>query len=241
MNINKAVARIIDEEGLDFTYGSIDPGTANLGVDLNSYDLTVTKVGDGELSVSSITNDLSSAVTISEINVDANGFGTYRLTFDRSSLPDGLYRTNTRVTFSNENIQSSVATFQVGPERDRPYVEFISTYLYQVDEVGGTISLVFGNDGEMIDGEVAFSAENLPDGQYYFSYFSFIDNFIRDVGEFEARYPDAGSGLQYMNLDGSDLSTSVTLGVNKSAAFNSINTNKKFRVYKVTPPIKKEE
>ena len=44
-----------------------------------------------------------------------------------------------------------------------------------------------------------------------------------------------------MNLDGSDLSTSVTLGVNKSAAFNSINTNKKFRVYKVTPPIKKEE
>ena len=241
LNINKAVARIIDEEGLDFTYGSIDPGTANLGVDLNSYDLTVTKVGDGELSVSSVTNDLSSAVTISEINVDANGFGTYRLTFDRSSLPDGLYRTNTRVTFSNENIQSSVATFQVGPERDRPYVEFISTYLYQVDEVGGTISLVFGNDGEMVDGEVAFSAENLPDGQYYFSYFSFIDNFIRDVGEFEARYPDAGSGLQYMNLDGSDLSTSVTLGVNKSAAFNSINTNnKKFRVYKVTPPIKKE-
>ena len=78
-------------------------------------------------------------------------------------------RTNTRVTFSNENIQSSVATFQVGPERDRPYVEFISTYLYQVDEVGGTISLVFGNDGEMVDGEVAFTAENLPDGQYYFS------------------------------------------------------------------------
>ena len=157
-------------------------------------------------------------------------------------MPDGLYRTNTRVTFSNENIQSSVATFQVGPERDRPYVEFISTYLYQVDEVGGTISLVFGNDGEMVDGEVEFSAENLPDGQYYFSYFSFIDNFIRDVGEFEARYPDAGSGLQYMNLDGSDLSTSVTLGVNKSAAFNSINTNnKKFRVYKVNPPIKKEE
>ncbi len=241
LNISKAVARIIDEEGLDFTYGSIDPGTTNLGVDLNSYDLTITKVGDGELSVSSVTNDLSSAVTISEINVDDNGFGTYRLTFDRSSLPDGLYRTSTRVTFSNENIQSSVATFQVGPERDRPYVEFVSTYLYQVDEVGGTISLVFGNDGEMVDGEVAFSAENLPDGQYYFSYFSFIDNFIRDVGEFEARYPDAGSGLQYMNLDGDDLSTSVTLGVNKSASFNSINTNKKFRVYKVNPPIKKEE
>ena len=242
LNINKAVARIIDEEGLDFTYGSISPGTVNLSVDLDTYELTISKVGDGELSVSSIENDLPSAVTISEINVDDNGFGTYQVLFDRSSLPDGLYRTNTRVTFSNENIQSSVATFQVGPERDRPYVEFISTYLYQVDDVAGTISLVFGNDGEMVDGEVAFSAENLPDGQYYFSYFSFIDNFIRDVGEFEARYPDAGSGLQYMNLDGGDLSTSVTLGVNKSASFDSnrVSNNKKFRVYRVNPPIKKD-
>ena len=45
-----------------------------------------------------------------------------------------------------------------------------------------------------------------------------------------------------VNLDGSDLSTSVTLGVNKSAAFTSINSNKKkFRVYKVSPPIKKEK
>jgi hypothetical protein len=44
-----------------------------------------------------------------------------------------------------------------------------------------------------------------------------------------------------MNLSGSDLSTSVTLGVNKSASFNSTNTNtKKFRVYKVNPPIKKD-
>ena len=241
LNINKAVARIIDEEGLDFTYGSIDPGTANLGLEFNSYDINVTKVGEGELSVSSFTNDLPSAVTISEIDVDESGFGTYRLTFDRSSLPDGLYRTNTRVTFSNENIQSSVATFQVGPERERPYVEFVSTYLYQVDEVGGTISLVFGNDGEMVDGEVGFTAENLPDGQYYFSYFSFIDNFIRDVGEFEARYPDAGSGLQYMNLSGSDLNTSVTLGVNKSVyGITKSSNKKKYRVYKINPPIKKD-
>ena len=241
LNINKAVARIIDEEGLDFTYGSIDPGSANLGLEFNSYDITVTKVGEGELSVSSITNDLPSAVTISEIGVDENGFGTYRLTFDRSSLPDGLYRTNTRVTFSNENIQSSVATFQVGPSRESPYVEFISTYLYQVDEVAGTISLVFGNDGEMVDGQVDFTAENLPDGQYYFSYFSFIDNFIRDVGEFEARYPDPGSGLQYMNLAGTDLNTSVTLGVNKSVyGISNSNNNNKYRVYKINPPIKKD-
>ena len=46
-----------------------------------------------------------------------------------------------------------------------------------------------------------------------------------------------------MNLAGSDLSTSVTLGVNKSASFNSLNTNnikKTYRVYKINPPIKKD-
>ena len=60
LNINKAVTRIIDEEGLDFTYGSISPGTINLGKEFNSYDINVTKVGDGELSVTSVENDIPS-------------------------------------------------------------------------------------------------------------------------------------------------------------------------------------
>ena len=69
LNINKAVTRIIDEEGLDFTYGSISPGTINLGKEFNSYDINVTKVGDGELSVTSVENDIPSAIYLSLIHI----------------------------------------------------------------------------------------------------------------------------------------------------------------------------
>ena len=166
LNINKAVTRIIDEEGLDFTYGSISPGSINLGKEFNTYDIEVTKVGDGELSVVSVENDIPSAITVSEQNLDENGFGTYRITLDRSSLPDGLYSTRTKVTFSNDNIQTSTATIQIGEDRNRPYIEYISTYLWQVDESAGVRTLYFGNDGEMLNGEITFNATDIPTGQY---------------------------------------------------------------------------
>ena len=90
------------------TTGEVGPGSINLGKEFNTYDIEVTKVGDGELSVANVENDIPSAITITQQNVDENGFGTYRITLDRSSLPDGLYSTKTKVTFSNDNIQSTI-------------------------------------------------------------------------------------------------------------------------------------
>ncbi len=240
LNINKAVTRIIDEEGLDFTYGSISPGTVNLGKEFNSYDINVTKVGDGELSVTNVENDIPSAITITQKSVDENGFGTYTINLDRSSLPDGLYSTRTKVTFSNENVQTSTATIQIGDDRDRPYIEYVSTYLWQVDETAGQRTLYFGNDGEMINGEITFNATDIPNGQYYYSFFTYVDNFITDVGEFVAIYPGAGSSETYITLDGEDVDISVSLEVNKSGAgISSDNSNKKrYRVYKINPPVK---
>ena len=238
LNINKAVTRIIDEEGLDFTYGSISPGTINLGKQLSSYDIDVTKVGDGELSVASVENDIPSAISISEVDVDANGFGKYRLNLDRSLLPDGLYSTRTKVTFSNENVQTSTATLQIGDDRERPYVEYVSTYLWQIDEDAGVRRLYFGADGEMTDGTITFNATDIPDGQYTYWFFSKLDNFIIDVGELVAIYPGSGSSETYINLDGGDLDIEVSLEVNKSGAGLNANSSnkKKYRVYKFNPP-----
>mgnify|MGYP003314926616 CR=1 FL=1 len=103
LNIQKAVTRIISEEGLDFTYGTISPGIYNLGVEFNEFDLEVSKVGEGELLVNELSADIPSAVQITPINVDSEGFGTYRVTIDRASLPDGLYQSKITVPFSNEN------------------------------------------------------------------------------------------------------------------------------------------
>ena len=92
----------------------------------------------------------------------------------------------------------------------------------------------------MLNGEITFNATDIPTGQYYYSFFSYIDNFITDVGEFVAVYPDAGSSETYISLDGEDVDISVSLEVNKSGAgISSNNSNqKKYRVYKFNPPIK---
>ena len=123
----------------------------------------------------------------------------------------GLYSTRTKVTFSNENVQTSVATIQIGDDRERPYIEYVSTYLWQVDEDAGVRTLYFGNDGEMLNGEITFNATDIPNGQYYYSFFTYVDNFITDVGEFVAIYPGAGSSETYINLDGEDVDVSVLL------------------------------
>ena len=242
LNLQKAVNRIISDEGLDFTYGSISPGSINLGKQLDAYDIDVTKVGDGELSVSSVENDIPSAITISEIDVDDNGFGKYRLNLDRSLLPDGLYSTRTKVTFSNENVQTSTATLQIGDDRERPYVQYVSTYLWQIDEGAGVRTLYFGDDGEMTDGTITFNAPDIPDGQYQYWFFSKLDNFIIDVGELVAIYPGSGSSETYINLDGEDVDINVTLEVRKSgAALGSNNSDKKrYRVYKFNPPMRED-
>ena len=90
LNLQKAVNRIISDEGLDFTYATIDTSTFNMGVEVDNFDFNITKVGDGELSVISIESDIASAFNVTSSNSDAEGFGTYTVDLDRSQIPDGL-------------------------------------------------------------------------------------------------------------------------------------------------------
>ena len=81
------------------------------------FDFNVSKVGDGELSVSSLVSDISSGFNITASNVDSEGFGTYTVSLDRTKIPDGLYQSNLAVTFSNENTTNISISFQVGADR----------------------------------------------------------------------------------------------------------------------------
>ena len=40
-NLQKAVNRIISDEGLEFTYATIDTSTLNMGVEVNEFDFIV--------------------------------------------------------------------------------------------------------------------------------------------------------------------------------------------------------
>ena len=212
LNLQKAVNRIIDDEGLDFTYGTIDINSLNFGLDVDSYQFNVNKIGDGELSVSELETNIPSAISINEVNVDSDGFGSYSVSVDRSSLPDGLYQGNIQVTFSNENSASFSVSFQVGADRERIYIPSVYIALYNDDG-----DFVLGGSLEMTDGVINFIANDVPLDNYYFGFSTTIDRFIFDPAEFLNYYPDASSPYDYFELGEGDIQNgAVTLLVNKS-------------------------
>ena len=214
LNIQKAVTRIISDEGLDFTYGTISPGIYNMGVEINSFDLQVNKVGDGELFVDQITTDIPSAVEINPKSVDAEGFGTYTISVDRSSIPDGLYTSKITVPFSNENASSMEISFQVGS--DRQNIAIPEIYIALVDDEGEGV--VWGRF-DMPEGFVSFIANDIGQGNYYWLFSTIVDDYIMDPGEFYNYYPDQNSTDDYFELGDGDIENSaVTLIVNKTTS-----------------------
>ena len=212
LNLQKAVNRIIDDEGLDFTYGTIDITSLNFGLDVDSYQFNINKIGEGELSVSELETNIPSAISINEENIDADGFGTYSVSVDRSSLPDGLYQANIKVTFSNENSSSFTLSFQVGADRER--IDIPSVYIALYNDDG---DFVLGGSLEMTNGVINFIANDVPLDNYYFGFSTTIDRFIYDPAEFYNYYPDASSPYDYFELGEEDIQNgAVTLLVNKS-------------------------
>lgn len=219
LNLQKAVNRIISDEGLDFTYATIDTASFNMGVEVNNFDFNITKIGDGELSVVSIESDISSAFNITSSSTDAEGFGSYTVSLDRTEIPDGLYQSSITVTFSNENSVVITISFQVGADRERISIPTVYLQLMNdLDEriVGGTLP--------MDDGGVGFYIDGIAPGNYYWEFSTVIDSFILDPAEFFNYYPDISNSNEYFVLGENDIeNTSVTLRVNKTTGGLSTN------------------
>ena len=162
LNLQKAVNRIISDEGLDFTYATIDTSTFNMGVEVDNFDFNITKVGDGELSVISIESDIASAFNVTSSNSDAEGFGTYTVDLDRSQIPDGLYQSSITVSFSNENSVVISISFQVGADRER--ISIPTVYLSLMNDLDERI---IGGTLPMDDGGVGFYVDDIPPAVSY--------------------------------------------------------------------------
>ena len=220
LNLQKAVNRIISDEGLDFTYATVDRSTFNMGVDVDNFEFNVSKVGDGELSIVSIDSDISSAFNITSSNTDAEGFGTYTVSLDRSQVPDGLYQSTITVAFSNDNSVVISISFQVGADRER--ISIPTVYLQLLDEFGE--SQIAGRLS-MEDGGVGFYVDGIAPGNYYWRFSTIIDSFIMDPAEFFNYYPDLSDANEYFVLGENDIeNAAVTLRVNKTTGGLSQNT-----------------
>ena len=158
------------------------------------------KVGDGELSVTEvITNDY---MTVASESIDSEGFGTYSVTIDRGTLPDGVYQYSVRFNLSNDSYLNSTVSLQVGDIRARPSVGMVTAYLYDynLEEV------VFAGRLDL-DGEFNYILEDVAPGDYYWLHSTNIDSngYINDRAELAESNPESSNANQYFSVVDSDV------------------------------------
>jgi serine protease len=231
LNLSKAFTALIDG-GLDFTYATITPGSLNFGYTDTERTITVNKIGDGDLSVTQIVPDNSSLANVSAVDVDASGFGTYRVTLTRGDVPDGSYQSSITATISDETTTNITFTYAIGEERQRP-------------DIGFTYLLLINDDGESVGGwyidlrpeGVSFEVNDIGIDSYYWLFSTEIDddNYVGSYGEMVETYPELSSSAQYFDLIDEDINNSaVYLAVRKSSgglsSSSKLNDKKKIKI-----------
>ena len=156
------------------------------------------------MSVSSLSADDATGLSYTS-NVDSEGVGTYTIYMDRGSIPNGEFQNRLYFNLSDSTKVSIGAYYRVGAEKTRPNIGKAYVGLYNdSNEVIASGSLDF-------NGSLAFVANDIVDGNYYFIVSTDIDddNTICGYGELCQYYPEFGSNPSTFSLSGKDTSGAV--------------------------------
>ena len=204
INLDKAFTNLIDG-GLDFTYATITPGSFNFGYTDTEKLITITKVGTGDLSVTQVTSPNSELVSIEAIEIDASGFGTYKITLIRGDVPDGTYNGSVVAELSDDSKSNVTFTYSLGAERVGPEIGYVLAYLY--DDNGDYYK---GWRIQLGEGGLTFQVTDIDIGTYKWLFSTNIDSdgYIRGYGEIWENYPELTSQYEFFTLTDSDIEAS---------------------------------
>jgi serine protease len=214
LNLSKGFTALIDG-GLDFTYATITPGSFGFGYTDTEKTITVSKVGSGELSITSIEALDSTLTSVTASEIDSNGFGTYKVSINRANRPDGSYQSSVKAITNDDNQINVNFSYSVGAERTRPAIGY--TLMYLVKE-SGDVEAAYRT--QLPEGGVNFYVEDIPSGVYYWLFSTSIDDdgYIGGYGEIWEYYPERASQYQYFELTDSDVQNSaVNMQTRKSS------------------------
>ena len=177
----------------------------------NSTQLTIdlNKVGDGSLSVSNLTADSPTGLTYNDSGADSNGFGTYTIFIDRSSIPNGEFSNTIYFNFSNGEKVAVRIYYNVGTLRSRANIGkvYIGMYDYDTGDLWGSVV-------SEVDGYVSFVARDVPQGNYYILTSTDIDddNTVCDYAELCEYYPPLRDTEEYFSVGNPNADVEGNLG-----------------------------
>lgn len=169
---------------------SVTPGRLDFGPADASLQLQAAKLGEGALTVTSVSDD-AAWLTIST-PADASGLGAYAATVDRAGLADGRY--TARITFTPSVGDPVVipVTLQVGAAAAAGDAGYLYALLVR-DGLNGP-ELVKQWAGAASGGSYAFRFDGVSAGTYYLVAGSDMNNdgYICDTGEACGAWPTLG-------------------------------------------------
>ena len=219
----KSANSVITQEGLTKTYAYVNPGIIDYGFDTNSIDVVLNKTGSGALSVDGLAADNATGLTYSS-SIDAEGYGTYTLNFDRSSYPNGLFENKIYFNMSDGTSPTVAMRYAKGSQPNRANIGKVYIGLYN------SSNDVVASGYLELDGSLAFETTGkVPIGEYYYIISTDIDNdgYICNSGEICEIYPLSDSSELYISVTDSDVTgDAVTLraissGTSSLSSFSS--------------------
>ncbi len=158
------------------------PQDISLGSSLSSMNVTVSNVGGGTLSVTSITT----AQSWISVSPTSGGEGTYEITVTRSGLPDGIY--SGTVTFTSNGGSAGVTVRMVVGSLTAAGGDVGTVYVLLVDP--NTLEALEQDETDASQ-DYAFSFSNVYAGEYRLYAGSDMNNdgYIDDEGEAFGGYP----------------------------------------------------
>jgi serine protease len=189
INAAKAVRAVAS--GLPMLPGqlTVNPNALNFGATLSSSDIVVQNAGDASVAVSDIQSS-APWLSISPLQVDGNGLGTYRITVNRSGLPSGTYGGTVQIAGSTGtpalvNVLAQVSASEVIADGGMHYLLLIDAV---TDNVVSQVNV------RARGSTVPFEFSGVATGSYLLVAGTDLNNdsFICDGGEACAAFPNLG-------------------------------------------------
>lgn len=199
INAQKAVQAAIIANGGALPVLLASPSSLDFGIVTNTTVLTLSSTGS--VSVSNITQNSSGWLTVNPASVDASGIGSYNVSVNRSFMSAGSY--SATITISSN---ASAVTV--------PVIMRVVAAALPGNAGFQLIDLINASDSTLVDrfgvnpinGKYSFSFPDVPIGVYRIHAGSDSDNDgVRcEVGDACGAYPDIGSSVGEINVDGSN-------------------------------------
>jgi serine protease len=180
-------------------------------------------VGSGAISITEV-HTTEPWLSAAPRQVDGNRIGSYTVTVDRGSLPDGVYRGFVEFTTDVGTVVKVQVNMRVGEFVPVGNAGFL--YVLLIDANLGAVTMV--GQSAAVEGQYAYYFDDVPIGDYYIAAGSDINNdtYVCELGESCGFYPSVGEET-IVRVDGDKNDLNFPAGLTPSIGVESTDADRR--------------